>query len=413
MLNVQKGLWIKIEPKENVYVKERKVRFHLGSIYSTLEEQEWVYTNTASLDENHLITWIQVLIDDRQLAEVMEIIENNMKNVCSKDGVIVYDYVQVSSTDSFEDRLIQKYIQWYRENQSQGKVYRMSEQELFSKAVAFAAEKHSKQTRKDGTPYICHPLKVAELLKEAGYNLKYQIAAVLHDTLEDTDATEEEIREFGEDVFEAVRLVTRPDGMDEEDYVAKILENHMATAVKNADKIHNMWDVQNCGDFEWGKKYAEKVKRYYEGKLSGALDKAIGKAIRINVYTSCQENPLFYTKEEMTLYCDKEEQHQIEANLRYLEAKKWYEGNTISPDFENSDIQYWYESLVKYYFCFSKKDEYWILGSAGWRPTKNSPFLEDEYGTYLQKRSREDVDRHIEKMKKERMFYDFVDTTKL
>ena len=118
MLNVQKGLWIKIEPKENVYVKERKVRFHLGSIYSTLEEQEWVYTNTASLDENHLITWIQVLIDDRQLAEVMEIIENNMKNVCSKDGVIVYDYVQVSSTDSFEDRLIQKYIQWYRENHS-------------------------------------------------------------------------------------------------------------------------------------------------------------------------------------------------------------------------------------------------------------------------------------------------------
>lgn len=118
MLNVQKGLWIKIEPKENVYVKERKVRFHLGSIYSTLEEQEWVYTNTASLDENHLITWIQVLIDDRQLADTMEIIENNMKNVYSKDGVIVYDYVQVSSTDSFEDRLIQKYIQWYRENHS-------------------------------------------------------------------------------------------------------------------------------------------------------------------------------------------------------------------------------------------------------------------------------------------------------
>lgn len=121
MLNVQKGLWIKIEPKENVYVKERKVRFHLGSIYSALEEQEWVYTNTASLDENHLITWIQVLIDDRQLADAMEIIENNMKNVYSKDGVIVYDYVQVSSTDSFEDRLIQKYIQWYRENHSKEK----------------------------------------------------------------------------------------------------------------------------------------------------------------------------------------------------------------------------------------------------------------------------------------------------
>lgn len=221
MLNIQKGLWIKIEPKENAYDKERRVRFHLGLIYSTLEEQEWVYTNTASLDENHLITWIQVLIDDRQLAEVMEIIENNMKNVCSKDGVIVYDYVQVSSTESFGDRMIQKYIQWYRENQSQGKVYRMSEQELFSKAVAFAAEKHGKQIRKDGLPYICHPLKVAELLKEAGYDLKYQIAGILHDTLEDTDATEDEIRAFGEDVYESVYLLTRPEGVGEDEYVKK------------------------------------------------------------------------------------------------------------------------------------------------------------------------------------------------
>ena len=187
----------------------------------------------------------------------------------------------------------------------------------------------------------------------------------------------------------------------------------MATAVKNADKIHNMWDVQNCGDSEWRKKYAEQVKLYYEGKFSGALDKAIRKAMRINAYTRCKEYPLFYTKEEMTLYCDKEKQHQKERALRYQEAKKWYMENTLSPDFENPNMQYWYESFVKYYFCFSKEDEYWILGRAGWRPTKNSPFLEDEYGTYLQERSRKDVDKYIEKAKEDNFFYDFIDITKL
>lgn len=156
----------------------------------------------------------------------------------------------------------------------------MVERELLSKAVAFATEKHMGQTRKNGTPYINHPLKVAEILREEGYGVSYQIAAVLHDTLEDTDATEDEIRLFGEDVLEAVRLVTRPEGMKEADYVAAILQNSMATAVKNADKIHNMCDLQNCGNRDWAIYYAKKVKKYYGGKFSSELDEAIEDALQ-------------------------------------------------------------------------------------------------------------------------------------
>ena len=157
----------------------------------------------------------------------------------------------------------------------------MTEQELYKSAVAYATAKHNGQTRKDGSPYIAHPLKVAELVAEAGYGYNYQMAAVLHDTLEDTDATEAEIRAFGEDVLVAVRLVTRPDGMEEAEYVARILEDPIATAVKNADKIHNILDLRTCGNPQWAKHYAQKVQKYYGGKFSAELDAVLAEAIQL------------------------------------------------------------------------------------------------------------------------------------
>ena len=78
-------------------------------------------------------------------------------------------------------------------------------------AIVFASLKHAGQKRKDGSPYIYHPLHVAEMLKNSGYGINYQIAGILHDVLEDTDATEQEVAVFGDDVLNAVRLVTRPD----------------------------------------------------------------------------------------------------------------------------------------------------------------------------------------------------------
>lgn len=151
----------------------------------------------------------------------------------------------------------------------------MTDTEMLAKAIAFAADKHKEQTRKDGTPYIYHPLKVAELVKDAGYGIKYQIIAILHDVLEDTDASEEDIRIFGDDVLEAVKLLTRLPGTPEEIYVDAILHNSMATIVKNADKLHNIKDAGTITDIHWGKKYVEKVKRYYEGKFSQELDQTI------------------------------------------------------------------------------------------------------------------------------------------
>ena len=158
----------------------------------------------------------------------------------------------------------------------------------FSEAIALAASKHSGQRRKDGkTPYIYHPLAVARLLKDAGFDLKYQIVAVLHDVLEDTDTEEDELRVFGEDVLEAVKLLTRPEGADEEEYVAKILENPLASAVKNADKICNLRDAMYLGTpgeertnkaRSFAETYIRKAEKYYQGKFSLALDYTIEKA---------------------------------------------------------------------------------------------------------------------------------------
>lgn len=282
----------------------------------------------------------------------------------------------------------------------------MTEQELFAKAVAFAAEKHKSQTRRDGSPYIYHPLKVAEILKDAGYDIHYQIAAVLHDTLEDTDATEEEIRAFGEDVLEAVRLVTRPAGMDEEQYVEAILDNRMASVVKNADKIHNMQDVILCEDRKWAEKYAQKVEQYYRGKFSVALDRAIDDALAPGAHARAVERWTAYSTDEMMLYSDKREKI-------YEECKEWYMNNSIYPDFASLTMEYWKDTLVKIYFCFSEYGKFWSLTGAGWKPTSYNPFAEDEYGTDLRKIDRAEVDAQIEKMKQENRFFDFVDVTKL
>ena len=72
--------------------------------------------------------------------------------------------------------------------------------------------------------------------------------------------------------------MTRPEGIDEAEYVRKILENPIAAAVKNADKVHNLWEVVYTGNKNKVEKYAYKAEVYYENKFSEALDDAIKRA---------------------------------------------------------------------------------------------------------------------------------------
>ena len=96
---------------------------------------------------------------------------------------------------------------------------------------------HKEQTDKSGIPYVFHPIHLAEQMGDEDT----AVVALLHDVVEDTDYTLEDLRAMGfnQNVIEAIRLMTHAEGVPYLDYVAKIKENPIARAVKLADLAHN------------------------------------------------------------------------------------------------------------------------------------------------------------------------------
>lgn len=113
--------------------------------------------------------------------------------------------------------------------------------ELYKRARAFAAEKHAGQWRMDGQPYITHPETVADSFAYG----PVKVAAILHDVLEDTDATESQLCKLGctEGILEALRLLPHQEGVPYMDYVKAAAANPIARAVKLADLRHNLGHI--------------------------------------------------------------------------------------------------------------------------------------------------------------------------
>jgi len=125
--------------------------------------------------------------------------------------------------------------------------------DIFIKAVAFAAEKHRNQRRKnaDASPYINHPIALTNVLANEGgiTNKDVLCAAMLHDTIEDTETTEAELRlAFGVKIASIVLEVTDDKSLDKAARKQMQIEHapHIsieAKMVKLADKICNLRDV--------------------------------------------------------------------------------------------------------------------------------------------------------------------------
>ena len=127
---------------------------------------------------------------------------------------------------------------------------------MVDRAVEYAREKHKDQKRKDGSPYIIHPLAVAEIVAEMGLDLDAVLGAILHDCIEDTDASHDEIAKlFGKTTAELVEGVTKLTRANfsstEQAQMENLRKMFMAMSkdirvvlIKIADRLHNMRTMQ-------------------------------------------------------------------------------------------------------------------------------------------------------------------------
>ena len=109
--------------------------------------------------------------------------------------------------------------------------------DLTKKAVRIAYNAHKEQVDKSGLPYIFHPFHLAEQMETENEI----ITALLHDVVEDTEITFDELRShgFSESVLETLSLLTHDDDTEYMDYIEKISKNLLAKKIKLADLRHN------------------------------------------------------------------------------------------------------------------------------------------------------------------------------
>ena len=136
--------------------------------------------------------------------------------------------------------------------------------ELTKKAMLIAYRAHHGQTDHSGIPYIFHPVHLAEQMTDEFSTC----TALLHDVVEDTDVTLEELAStFPKEVIDAVALLTHDDDLPYLDYVRKIKDNPIARTVKLADLRHNCDRTRlQDGEMDEGaiRRYENKYKKAFE-----------------------------------------------------------------------------------------------------------------------------------------------------
>ncbi|MBQ7102516.1 MAG: GTP pyrophosphokinase [Anaerotignum sp.] len=148
---------------------------------------------------------------------------------------------------------------------------------MLEKARRIAEEAHQGQADKGGMPYILHPVRVMQNCETE----EEKITALLHDVLEDSDYTLEELRKegFSEEILNALICLTHREGEDYMDYIERICGNPLAVRVKYADLQDNM-DLSRIPhptekDFFRLKKYKKaeaRIEEAMKGDSHGQMD---------------------------------------------------------------------------------------------------------------------------------------------
>ena len=129
------------------------------------------------------------------------------------------------------------------------------------KAMILAYNAHLGQFDKSGLPYIYHPIHLAEQMETE----EECIVAILHDTVEDTNVTFEQLeREFSQPIIEALKLLTHDKSVPYMEYVMKIKDNPIAKKVKLTDLRHNSDETRLDVLTDKDKQRIEKYKKAIE-----------------------------------------------------------------------------------------------------------------------------------------------------
>ncbi|TMJ29042.1 MAG: bifunctional (p)ppGpp synthetase/guanosine-3',5'-bis(diphosphate) 3'-pyrophosphohydrolase [Alphaproteobacteria bacterium] len=135
-----------------------------------------------------------------------------------------------------------------------------ADEEMLNRAYVYGLKKHGTQLRASGDPYFSHPVEVAGILAEMRLDTSSIVTGLLHDTLEDTDATRDELaRLFGEDIARLVDGVTKLSRLEVQSETTKEAENLRKLVlamssdirvllVKLADRLHNMRTLHHIKD---------------------------------------------------------------------------------------------------------------------------------------------------------------------
>ena len=146
----------------------------------------------------------------------------------------------------------------------------------------FAVKAHEGQMRRGGEePYVCHPIRVAEMVKERGGSEEAVLVALLHDVVEDTSVTFEECYQYleSEEAQEALRLVTKMEGESSAQALERLLKagNRIALLVKACDALDNSVITEGMQKYldstdkspeEASNRYLEKSKVCFEALLA-------------------------------------------------------------------------------------------------------------------------------------------------
>lgn len=150
-----------------------------------------------------------------------------------------------------------------------------ADEDLLNRAYIFAMKAHGAQTRASGDPYFTHPLEVAGILVEMRLDVATIVTALLHDTVEDTIATLEEIeRLFGKEVVFLVDGVTKLSQIEFQSDKAKQAENFRklllamssdirVLLIKLADRLHNMRTLHFVASEEKRRRIAQETMEIY------------------------------------------------------------------------------------------------------------------------------------------------------